>query len=68
VIQFFTYKQRENEIVNAQLCLADEISQSVRAPQAARAMDQPSHKSRLRVGGSVASAHATNGSCDGWLD
>jgi hypoxanthine phosphoribosyltransferase len=49
VIQFFTYKQRENEIVNAQLCLADEISQSGRTPQAARAMQQSSHEASVRV-------------------
>ena len=37
-IQFFTDKQRKNEIVDAQLCLAYEISQGRGTPQAARAV------------------------------
>ena len=60
LIDFLADKQRQNKIVCIQLCLADEISQSMGTPQAARTMHQSSHKSRLRAGKSVASAYATN--------
>ena len=37
-IQFFAYEQRQNKIMDTQLCFADEISQSGGTPQAPRAM------------------------------
>jgi hypothetical protein len=42
-IEFFAYEQRQNKIVDAQLRLADEISQTGGTPQTARAMHQSSH-------------------------
>jgi hypothetical protein len=48
-IEFFAYEQRQNKIVDGQLCFADEISQSGGTPQAARPMHQSSHKLTLRV-------------------
>jgi ABC-type thiamine transport system substrate-binding protein len=48
-IEFFTYEQRQNKIVDGQLCFPDEISQSGGTPQAARAMHQSSHTVTLRV-------------------
>ena len=48
-IEFFAYEQRQNKIVDGQLCFADEISQSGGTPQAARAMHQSSHRVTLRV-------------------
>jgi hypothetical protein len=48
-IQFFAYEQRQNKIVDAQLRLADKISQRWGTPQAPRAMHQSSHEARLRA-------------------
>jgi len=48
LLHFFTYKQRQNKIVNAQMCLAGEISQGRRTPQPTRAMHEFSHSQRLR--------------------
>ena len=45
-IQFFAYEQRQNKIVDAQLRLANEISQCGRTPQAPWAMHQSSHLQR----------------------
>jgi hypothetical protein len=36
LLDFFTYKQRQNKIVNAQMRLAGEVSQRRRTPQPAR--------------------------------
>src|SRR5213083_2937407 len=46
LIQFFAYEQRQNKIVDAQLRLADKISQCGRTPQAPWAMHQSSHLQR----------------------
>src|SRR5438132_12671341 len=48
-IQFFAYEQRQNKIVDAQLRLADKISQRWGTPQAPRPMHQSSHEARLRA-------------------
>jgi hypothetical protein len=42
-------KKRQNEVVRTKPCLADEISQAGAAPQAARPMNQFSHRPRLNV-------------------
>jgi hypothetical protein len=50
LLQFFAYKERQNKIVDVQLCLANEVSQSRGTPQTAWAMHQFSHWQRLRSG------------------
>ena len=46
--QLFADKKRQNEIVRAELCLADEISQAGAAAQTARAMNQFSHAAEAK--------------------
>ena len=48
-IKFFAHEQRQNKIVDGQLCFADEISQSGGTPQAPWPMHQSSHSATLRV-------------------
>jgi hypothetical protein len=38
LLQFFAYEKRKNKVVDAQLCLADKISQGRGTPQTAGAM------------------------------
>src|ERR1022692_1472416 len=45
----FADKKRENEVVRAELCLTNEISQAGAVPQTARPMNQFSHRPRLSV-------------------
>jgi hypothetical protein len=54
-IQFFAYEQRQNKIVDAQLRLADKISQRWGTPQAPRAMHQSSHRRGYARDATVAS-------------
>jgi len=47
LVQFFAHEQRQNNIVNSQMRLADEVSQGRGTPQATRPMNQSSHRARL---------------------
>ncbi len=48
-LHFFAYKKRQDEIMRAQLRLADEVSESTGTPQTARAMHQSSHERNVPV-------------------
>jgi hypothetical protein len=52
LFDLLTDKQRQNEIVRRQIRFAHKIPQRSGMPQAPGPMDQISHKSRLRMGGS----------------
>src|SRR5215510_6312800 len=43
-VQFFAYEQRQNKIMNGQMCLTDEVPKGRGAPQATRTMNQSSHE------------------------
>jgi hypothetical protein len=47
LVQFFAHEQRQHNIVNGQMRLADEVSQGRGTSQATRPMDQSSHRARL---------------------
>jgi hypothetical protein len=49
LVQFFAHEQRQNKIVNGQMRLTNEISQGSGTPEAARSMNQSSHRARLRA-------------------
>ena len=66
-IQFFAYEQRQNKIMDTQLCFADEISQSGGTPQAPRAMHQSSHAAG-RYACQTGSQASSRGSPKEWRD